>query len=130
MRSTTALALLALCGAWTDGVPAFAACATVGEHDDLQRRPPSPRTTTLGSGRGDDGRTVVMQDGSAIEVVDRNGISLGNDARITLQSGSAIRGNQNSGGGNYGTGNNLVEFNSNGTLSSRRVPPSPRPARR
>ncbi len=57
-----------------------------------------------------------MQDGSAIEVTNRNGISLGDGARITLQSGSAIRGNQNSGGGNYGTGNNLVEFNSNGTL--------------
>ena len=116
LRSTTALALVAFGGASTAGLPALAACVTAGAVTTCDATPPNPRTATLGTGRGDDGRTVVLQDGAAIEVVNRNGISLGDRATITLQAGSAVRADQNGGGGNYGSGNNLVEFNSNGTL--------------
>ncbi len=57
-----------------------------------------------------------LQDGAAIDVENLNAISLGDNASITLQSGSSVRGDQFSGGGLFGTGNNVIEFNSNGTL--------------
>ena len=118
LRSTTAVALLGF-GGIISGTPARADCVTSGATTTCNATAPNPRTTTLGAGRGDDGRTVVLQDGAAIGVTNRNGISLGDKASIRLRSGSAVRGDQNTGGGLYGSGQQPVEFNSNGTLRRR-----------
>lgn len=77
---------------------------------------PMPYTNTVGTGPGNDGRTVILQDGARIAVTNRPAISLGDDALIALESGSAVHGGESGGGGNYGTGPNVIEFNSFGTL--------------
>lgn len=113
LASTTILA--------AGAVPLFstgaqADCAIVGSTTTCGSGAPNPHTSTVGAGGTDHGKTVVVEDGSTISVTERNAISLGNNAHITLESGATVSNVANGGGGNYGTGLNTIEFNSNGTL--------------
>ncbi len=87
------------------------------------------QTTRLGQGPGADNVTVIANDGATISVLNANAISLGNNATITLGTsvpagGSAsnapvlIQTTTNGGanGGQYGKGDNTIEFNNNSTL--------------
>lgn len=95
---------------------ALADCATVGSTTTCGSGAPNPYTNPVGTGSNDHGKTVVVEDGSTISVTEKSAISLGNDAHITLESGATVSNAVNGSGGNYGTGFNTIEFNSNGTL--------------
>ncbi|KKX33367.1 autotransporter outer membrane beta-barrel domain-containing protein [Rhizobium sp. LC145] len=110
-----------LAGAWTMSVVspdlALAACSTLGGVTTCDSSAPNPHTATVGTGRGDHGGTVTLGSGAQINVNGANAISLGNNASITLQSGSTVGNTANSWtGGLFNTGLNTIEFNSNGTL--------------
>ena len=85
--------------------------------------------TRVGQGPGADNVTVIVRDGATIGVTNANALSLGDNAMITLGTsvppgGSAsnapvlIQTTTNGGanGGQYGTGDNTIEFNENSTL--------------
>ena len=101
------------------------------------------QTTQLGQGPGADNVTVIANDGATISVLNANAISLGNNATITLGTsvpagGSAsnapvlIQTTTNGGanGGQYGKGDNTIEFNNNSTLIINKTPRSRRPGAR
>ena len=117
LRATTALPLiLTALGGMVGSTPAFATCVTTGSVTDCGTTSPNPYTTTVGTGRLDNDRTVTVATGAAIRVTNRNAISLGDNARITLAAGSLVRGDSTSGSGLFGTGPQPIEFNSNGIL--------------
>lgn len=77
----------------------------------------------IGQGPGADNVTVNVNDGATLGVTNDNAISLGNNATITVgsPSGSAtalVQTTTNGGatGGQYGKGDNTVEFNNNSTI--------------
>ena len=92
----------------------FAACTTTA--DTTSCVGPVTQTTTVGSGRPSNDKTVIVEGDATIDVGQANAISLGNNANITLKSGALVTNVANREGGNYGTGFNTIEFNSNGTL--------------
>ncbi len=66
--------------------------------------------------------TVNVTDGATLSTKNANAISLGNNATITVGSPSGtatatVTTYSTGGGGNYGTGNNTVEFNNNSTIT-------------
>lgn len=79
------------------------------------------QTTRLGQGPGADNVTINVNDGAKISTNNTNAISLGNNAAITVGSpnGAAtatVTTTSNGGGGQYGIGNNTIEFNNNSTI--------------
>ena len=60
-----------------------------------------------------------MNSGATISVTDTNAISLGNFATITLGSGSTVQTttDTHSNTGEYGKGDNTIEFNDSSTLT-------------
>ena len=105
-------------GAW----PASSASCQRGAHRH-QRSPgfrpgkpiSNPYATTVGAGPGSLITTVNVETGAGISTVDASAISLSDNATITLLPGSTVQ-NAGSGGGNYGTGINTIEFRNNTTL--------------
>ena len=86
-------------------------------------------TTRVGQGPGAENITLIVRDGATIGVTNTNAISLGGNVIINLGTsvppgGSAsnppvlIQTTTNGGanGGQYGTGDNTIEFNDNSTL--------------
>ncbi|MBP7000598.1 autotransporter-associated beta strand repeat-containing protein [Amaricoccus sp.] len=116
LTSSSALPLILALGSFGTATPVLAACTTSGATTTCTSANPNPWTSTVGTGRPDNNRTVEMLNGSQIRVTNRNAISLGDNANITLRTGSIARADSNSGSGNYGTGPQTIEFNSNGTL--------------
>ena len=117
LKATSALPLVlaALAGSLA-ATPAGANCVTAGSVTDCGTTAPNPYTQTVGTGRLDHNRTVNVATGASIRVTNRNGISLSNNARITLAAGSLVRTDATTGSGLYGTGPQPIEFNSNGIL--------------
>lgn len=72
----------------------------------------------IGLGEGDDYRNVTIESGARLDVFGGNAISLGDIADITLKKNSLVTNQSTSNfGGNYGYGQNTVEFGSNGNLT-------------
>lgn len=72
----------------------------------------------IGSGEGDDYRNVIIESGARLDVFGGNAISLGDNADITLKKNSLVTNQSTSNfGGNYGYGQNTIEFGSNGNLT-------------
>lgn len=73
-------------------------------------------THTIGTGRGNDNVTVKVEGPNGISVGNSNAISLGNNANITID-GATVENNATNSPGNYGTGANVIEVNSNSTIN-------------
>ncbi|MBP7240455.1 autotransporter-associated beta strand repeat-containing protein [Amaricoccus sp.] len=117
LTTTSALPLVLAFAATAMGpAPALANCTTSGSTTTCTTANPNPYTSTVGAGRPTNNRTVEVLNGAQIRVTNRNAISLGDGANINLRTGSLVRSDSNSGSGNYGTGPQAIEFNSNGTL--------------
>ena len=105
------------------GLLAWGTCDCLGGDSQLQRR----RGTQTGRiGNGPNGAPAAGNDvivnvntGATIGVNDTNAISLGNHAIITLFSGSTVQTTTDSrrNTGEYGKGDNTIEFNDNSTLT-------------
>lgn len=100
-------------------IAAKAACVTTGATTTCDATSPNPWSQTVGTGNNaaEDNRTVTVQSGSTISVGSANAISLRDGANIHVQNGATVSNNATSGPGLFGTGNNTIEFRSNGTLT-------------
>lgn len=96
--------------------PARADCTTAGDTTTCNTSSPNPYTATVGTGQGDDDRTVTVETGAEISAGNANAISLGNGATITVEDGATVRNDVTTSNGNFGTGANTIEFEGNGTL--------------
>jgi outer membrane autotransporter protein len=93
---------------------ALANCVAVGLTTTCDGSAPNPFTTTIGSAAATPaGTSVIVGPAAQISVINGNAISLGDSAKVTLQSGSAVTTTTNGGatGGGYGKGDNTIEFN-------------------
>ena len=117
LKASTALPLiLAALGGAVAPAPAGANC-TGNPVTNCGTTNPSPFTNTVGTGRNDHTRTVNVNTGAQIVVTNKNAISLGDNARINLAAGTLVQGTESTGGdGQFGTGKQPIEFNSNGIL--------------
>ncbi|EIP97409.1 autotransporter-associated beta strand repeat protein [Opitutaceae bacterium TAV1] len=76
------------------------------------------RTTLVGNGPNTaGGATLALGTNARITVGNLNAVSLGDGAVITLAQNASITNNATSGTGLWSTGNNTVEFGSNGRLT-------------
>ncbi|MDZ5698345.1 autotransporter outer membrane beta-barrel domain-containing protein [Chelativorans sp. M5D2P16] len=102
-------------------VPSEAACGTSGRTTTCDSNNPNPWTQAVGTGNGDDDRTVVVGSGATIHTRENNAISLGDNANITLKSNSSVitTSDTNSPGLNGG-GENTIDFRNNSTLKVER----------
>ena len=118
LRASSALpvVLAAAAGTGLGASPALAACTTAGTVTSCTGASPNPYTSTIGTGPGLNGRTVNVLNGAILSVSNSPAISLGNDATVNLRTGAQVQAVTNGGSGNFGSGPNVVEFNSNGTL--------------
>lgn len=100
-------------------IAAKAACVTSGAVTTCDATSPNPWSQTVGTGNNaaEDNRTVTVQTGSTINVGSANAISLRDNANIRVQDGATVSNNATSGPGLFNTGNNTIEFRSNGTLT-------------
>ncbi|CAB3836229.1 autotransporter-associated beta strand repeat-containing protein [Achromobacter deleyi] len=116
-RPLTVLVGAALFGGWpATGVQA--ACVTSGSSTTCNTNAPNPATTPIGQGPTTaSGAAVTLQPNARLEVTNTNAVSLGDNAQITVNAGAVISNNATSGAGLWSTGNNTVEFGSNGTLN-------------
>ena len=116
-RPLTVLVGAALFGGWpATGVQA--ACVTSGSSTTCNTNAPNPATAPIGQGPTTaSGATVTLQPNARLEVTNANAVSLGDNAQITVNAGAVISNNATSGAGLWSTGNNTVEFGSNGTLN-------------
>ncbi|MFO1208401.1 MAG: autotransporter-associated beta strand repeat-containing protein [Amaricoccus sp.] len=110
------LVLAAAAGVILPPSRALANCTTAGVTTTCGSAAPNPYTSTIGTGPGLDGRTVEVLSGASVATVNAPAISLGDNATINVRTGGAVSGNTVAGEGNFGSGPNIVEFNSNGTL--------------
>lgn len=80
-------------------------------------------SASIGTGLAvtDDNMTVTIGDGSTPTLVTQNGntvISLYDNGNITVKADATVQGNSNSSnGGHFGSGPNVIEFNSNTTMT-------------
>ena len=97
--------------------PASANCTTSASTTTCTTTAPNPWPTRVGTGRLDANRTVIINTGATINTTNTNAISIGDGATVNI-SGS-VQNTANTGGGNglFNTGNNTIEFNSNGKLT-------------
>ncbi|PLC42620.1 hypothetical protein C0Q88_11755 [Ralstonia pickettii] len=100
-------------------IAAKAACVTSGATTTCDATASNPWSQTVGTGNNaaEDNRTVTVQTGSTINVGSANAISLRDNANVRVQNGATVSNNATSGPGLFGTGNNTIEFRSNGTLT-------------
>ncbi|WP_213994186.1 hypothetical protein [Sodalis sp. dw_96] len=79
----------------------------------------SLHTTTLGNGPGLDNVTINVLPSAQIDTGEFSAISLDSDSAIILQDGAVVQNDANGTGGpgNWGTGQNTIEFNNNTTLT-------------
>ncbi|MFO1141627.1 MAG: autotransporter-associated beta strand repeat-containing protein [Amaricoccus sp.] len=110
------LVLAAAAGVFLPSSRALANCTTAGVTTTCSNTAPNPYTSTIGTGPGFNGRTVEVLNGATVATVNAPAISLGDNATVNVRTGGAVSGNTVSGEGNFGSGPNIVEFNSNGTL--------------
>lgn len=98
---------------------AWAACTTVGTVTRCDSGTPNPWTTPVGEGNTapGDNRTVEVQGGSEISTGDSHGVSLRDNADITIRTGGTIRNAATTAGGQFGTGGNTIEIRNNGTVT-------------
>ncbi|SNB77647.1 outer membrane autotransporter barrel domain-containing protein [Arboricoccus pini] len=94
--------------------PVRADCVESGSTTTCSSAGTNPWTTTIGTGRGDDGKTVIVQDGATVDTKDVTAISLGDGASVTVSG--TVRTTADTGMGNYGSGINTIEANSNSTI--------------
>jgi hypothetical protein len=72
-------------------------------------------STTVGTGRTNNNRTVEVQSGAQINTINANAISIGDGGTITVRNGGSVTNSSTpSGSGLFGTGPNTIEFGSNG----------------
>ncbi|MGV2980213.1 autotransporter outer membrane beta-barrel domain-containing protein [Camelimonas sp. ID_303_24] len=121
LTSTTALHLLSgalAAPALIAGASAARAdCTTVGSVTTCTSAAVNPYPTMIGTGPGDDNRTVTIENGATVGVTNTPAISLGNNAMITIRTGGKVTDHaDNNGDGPWGTGNNAIEFGNNGRL--------------
>ncbi|CAJ0856981.1 hypothetical protein R20233_00457 [Ralstonia sp. LMG 32965] len=100
-------------------IAAKAACVTSGATTTCDAAAPNPWSQTVGTGNNaaEDNRTVTVQPGSTVNVGSANAISLRDNANIHVQGGATVSNSATSGPGLFSTGNNTIEFRSNGTLT-------------
>lgn len=97
---------------------AYANCTTAGNDTTCDTSAPSPWTSTIGSGHGTAaGRSVTVGAGAQIATGDASAIALSDSASIVVQSDAVVRNTAVSNPGTYGTGANVIDFRSNGTLT-------------
>lgn len=98
---------------------AFAACTPPTVAGSITTCSGTDQVTPVGSGPGYDNVTVIVTPSTTINTGVLAAISLGDDANITIGSGSLITNSStnNGGGGFWGTGNNTIEFYNNGLLT-------------
>ncbi len=103
------------------GVGSFAAtsaradCVTTGLSTTCDSTAPNPFGTPIGTGPGDDGRSVTVLPGAGITTGNASAISLGNGASIVVDG--TVQNSATFSSGNYGTGANTIEMDSNGTVT-------------
>ncbi|MFD2679007.1 autotransporter outer membrane beta-barrel domain-containing protein [Camelimonas lactis] len=121
LTSTTAMRLLSgvlaapaiLAGA----SQARADCTTANSVTTCTTAAVNPYPNMIGTGPGDDNHTVMIESGASIATSESPAISLGDGAMITIRSGGHVTNNAtNFQDGPWGTGNNTIEFGSNGRL--------------
>ncbi|WP_158259851.1 autotransporter outer membrane beta-barrel domain-containing protein [Phyllobacterium phragmitis] len=105
-------------------MPAEAACITSGLTTNCDTAAPNPWTETIGIGGIDapddeDNRIVIVETGSQINVSEKVGISLGDNANITIKSGAKVSGTTNTDGrvGPNWLGSNTIDFLTAGTMT-------------
>ncbi len=98
---------------------AHADCITTGSDTVCDTAPPTPWTTTLGTGNtaADDNRTITLQPGATVDVGNANAISVRDGATISLGAGSTVSATATTVAGLFNTGGNTVELRSNGTIN-------------
>ena len=93
---------------------AFAICTATGNSTVCS----GDTRQTVGGGPQDSNRTVTVVDGALVSVGDRNAIALGDNANITLQTGSVVTNDTlTKGNSSYQAGPNTIEFGNNGSLT-------------
>jgi len=100
--------------------PTLASCVTntTTNTTNCDTAAPNPWTTVVGSGPSTaSGAVLNLAPNAQISVGNSNAISLGNNANITLGAGALVQNNATSGAGLWSTGNNTVEFGSNGIMN-------------
>jgi autotransporter-associated beta strand protein len=116
-RSVYAVALLAIASAalpWT----ARANLVTSGTSITVDSNSPNPWTSTIGSGRSTaTGTTVNLLPNAQVVVGDANGISLADNASITISGGALIQNRGINTPGLYNTSGDTVEFRNNSTIT-------------
>lgn len=93
---------------------ARADCVQSGNTTTCSATGTNPWTSTVGTGRNDDGKTVTVESGATIDTNGSSAISLGDNANVNVSG--TVQTSSDSGMGNYGTGNNTIEANSNSTI--------------
>src|SRR5258708_27237780 len=113
-RSVCAVALLAIASAallWT-------ARANLVTSITVNSNLPNPWTGTIGSGPSTaTGTTVTLLPNAQVVVGDANGISLADNASITISGGALVQNHGVSTSGLYGTSGDTVEIRNNGTIT-------------
>ena len=121
MRGWPAWAIAAGVLALRPSMPAMANCVTAGATTTCDTNGPNPYTSTVGTGPATPSPfTLQVGPGAQIQVVDRNGVSLHDNATINLQSNASVQTtttHPDSGQGLYGKGDNAVEFNNNSIVT-------------
>ena len=116
-RSVCAVALLAIASAalpWT----ARANLVTSGTGITVNSNSPNPWTGTIGSGPSTaTGTTVNLLPNAQVVVGDANGISLADNATITISGGALIQNRGVNTPGLYNTSGDTVEFRNNSTIT-------------
>ena len=116
-RSVYAFALLAIASAalpWT----ARANLVTSGTSITVDSNSPNPWTSTIGSGPSTaTGTTVNLLPNAQVVVGDANGISLADNASITISGGALIQNRGVNTPGLYNTSGDTVEFRNNSTIT-------------
>ncbi len=96
---------------------ALAACTTTGTSTVCTSTAPAVWSTTVGTGRADNNRSIDVQSGAGINTNNVPAISIGDGGTINVRNGASVTNTSNpSGSGPFGTGPNTIEFGSNGQL--------------
>ncbi len=94
-------------------------CITTGTSTVCDATPPTPWTSTLGTGNNaaEDNRSVQLQPGATVAVGNANAISLRDNATVSIGAGSTVSATATSVAGLFNTGGNTVEVRSNGIIN-------------
>lgn len=100
----------------------LAACSGTGAYYVCDTNSPNPWTTTIGEGRNTPsyppvGTIITVNPGATVSVEGNNAISIHDDATLVIDGTVQNHANQGNYNGNYGTGSNTIEANSNTTIT-------------